>query len=1194
MWGSATFLVTGTITSITDNGDGTTTFGYSNLVVNDTDWTDPATWAEKRGTERGLIMLPNTNDISFGFEVVSADAASITVKGSIAPFLRRVKVGYTFALIYGQAINTYIPNWSTPNPVRFFDKAGEDSFAKNDALGGDIDADGNPDDSTPNGVCQVCHTQTGHWRSDGTRAAIGVHATENGSDCIRCHRHEEGFLHGGGGGTGCDACHGYDGGAGTTVSHSTHTENDADDLRGPYITCDVCHDTSNFPYFRSGTDSNGDGRIELSETDVCDNCHSPGGSYDGVNDPVIGAKANWREGVYSGGDLKAGKEKWCAGCHDEAPGNSRPDGTGIDAPNKAGDNTTYGYYVTGHGRTTGNYARLSWQETSATGNPAAGIQSCTACHDGEPSEAHIDHVAGSTVRLKSGYENDQQNTNCSNCHPPGAVAVADPQFYTNSSEYENSAHAGRLCTECHEVHGATGPYVAMTKADKENLCFQCHTDGIVQNDAISNNRPGGYISADDIQEAFSKSTRHDLGTVFTVGGKTYELQCTSCHNIHIVTGKYWDAPQNKSPVTRFTNNTEVWGDDPGEKMNDFAALGSGSGGWYYSKARGGIISFDQPAVYQPPKQGSGYNYEFGGDILPDYATFCLDCHSYRVVNEIGAINWGQGISCNYNDSDWPGWVTCNAPHGLDSANRPYYGTDPGTVGSNGNPDPIFSEPGVTRGRGSGHWMRWPYESASRNAGINFVMACTDCHEAHGSNRGGMIRERLNVNANGDCGTGGNSNPDGENCTDGGNWNSFCNICHYYYGGQHAGMSCGTASCHERNSIHRIKKNGEYSGGTYLWSEPSRPTTTPEIEKVEGNIGSNILTVTFTEGVWTNMDQTGALQPEDFLLTDVNNDNPKTITNVTHTPGSSVAVIIMSAPLIAADIGTDLLATRGISIWDADGEPAGPWPVTIPTCPSGEVTFQLNESAGNTTASDESGIIIGTVNDPVETFLGDGNFHGDGIDNYIAFENNDKCLQASRALTLEVRIKPSGIGTDNYIKRILARDSNQNYQLSVWRNNNWSTYNAPDGVASIAFWFSPVDKHGGKWWKVVMTDYSSCPIVSDHWYRIKVVWNSDKTGCSSPPYGCIPADIFVDDQGTDGSGAGENWSGYKNCTDWDQSQLPDDRKIYEGDEITTGDGDFTIGVNVNNHTNNLFNGLIDWIIWQDSVDYSGVDDPPMPP
>jgi hypothetical protein len=94
--------------------------------------------------------------------------------------------------------------------------------------------------------------------------------------------------------------------------------------------------------------------------------------------------------------------------------------------------------------------------------------------------------------------------------------------------------------------------------------------------------------------------------------------------------------------------------------------------------------------------------------------------------------------------------------------------------------------------------------------------------------------------------------------------------------------------------------------------------------------------------------------------------------------------------------------------------------------------------------------------------------------------------------------------------------------------------------------------------------------------VKIVWDSSKTGG-------IPGDIFVDDQGTLGDDADENWAGYINCTDSDQSQLPADRYLYEGDEITTGDGDFTIGTNVNNHANNVFNGLIDWITWKDTVD-----------
>jgi hypothetical protein len=730
---------------------------------------------------------------------------------------------------------------------------------------------------------------------------------------------------------------------------------------------------------------------------------------------------------------------------------------------------------------------------------------------------------------------------------------------------------------CHATgHGSSNIKLlnASSGTSLEGFCFNCHTDGRITNNALSG--PG---LADDIQQAFSYSQKHDIGTNFSVNGKTFTLQCTTCHNPHVVTGKHWNVASGVTPITRpdltadpATNpravGTTLWGATAGQKMDDFAARTSGTGGWKFNMYRGyqfGTTSLpsDQSAVYQPPKKGSGYDFEFGGDVLPDYPTFCLDCHSSKMSDSVYPINWGQGIPWNY-DGNPTTWVTARAPHGLYSANQPYYGTDPGTEGNNGNPDPIFNQPGVTRGRGFGHWMRWPYESADRNAGINFVMSCTDCHEAHGSPVGSMIRT------------------DPNNGTGSTTWNTMCNNCHYYYGGQHKGMSCGYSSCHEQNSIHRIKKNGEYSGGKYLWPPPG----VPQITQAEGISGSDLLQVTFSEGVYTNENQTGSLQPNDFTFTD--NDNGRSVIAVSHTAGDSTAELTLSSPLDSSDdLGVDVLAAASASIFDGLGIAMQTDGVTIsaPECPPGVASFQLNEPAGSSTASDDQGILVGTVNDPSESFLGDGYFHGDGNNNYIDFQNNDGCLQATRAMTIEMRIKPSQlVGPDNYIKRVLARDQNGNYQVSVWRNVNWSTYNPPDGVASIALWVYPISSHGGKAWKVALTDYELYPIVTDHWYQIKIVWNSDKVGG-------IPADIFVDDLGTDGSGTGENWAGFVNTTDSDQSLIPSDRRLQEGDEIRAANGDFTIGANVNNHSNNVFIGLIDWIRWQAVADYSGVSGVP---
>jgi len=166
-----------------------------------------------------------------------------------------------------------------------------------------------------NGVCQVCHETSGdcstnYYRNDGS----GVHpeykpGSMGPTDCHVCHLHAPyEFGHEGSIGTGCDACHGQEGGAGTAKSHGTHTK--MGEGKGPGVGCGDCHDTNNFPNFA-------DGEASLAATTSCDNCHSPGGAFDGTNM----AKANWEDGIYGEGGtaLQSDKEQWCAGCHDDDP-----------------------------------------------------------------------------------------------------------------------------------------------------------------------------------------------------------------------------------------------------------------------------------------------------------------------------------------------------------------------------------------------------------------------------------------------------------------------------------------------------------------------------------------------------------------------------------------------------------------------------------------------------------------------------------------------------------------------------------------------------------------------------------------------------------------------------------------------------------------------------------------------------------
>ncbi|RJQ51402.1 MAG: hypothetical protein C4521_12445 [Actinobacteria bacterium] len=1151
------------------------------------------------------------------------------------------------------------------------------------------------------------------------------------------------------------------------------------DARGPDIGCADCHGASPTDYTKFADAQN------LANTNVCDACHSPGGTFNGIDSqatttgPSVGAKDNWSMEttslVYNGAGtaLRSGKEKWCVGCHDTSGAIVK----GQTASNKGGNNSSYGYFATGHGKTS-SFARMSWQDTAASSNSAAN-RACTRCHDTDAGagQAHI-RLSGSSARLKAGYEDDASNSNCKQCHDPGTDATSTPTWYATYSAYSASAHKGTKCTECHDVHGETGSYTGMTKADKSNLCSLCH----------SKTSQGG----------------HTPGQSFAVAGKNYSIQCASCHNVHVITGKFSETSTTVTPISRFADNTEPWGDEPIEKM-------SGLGG-----------------TYRTPNEDTMTAAQLG-----DYPTFCLDCHGpgKMPISSHGEINWGVD------------------QHGTPSANQPNgYGTCPNwfacgqAFGWDGD-DCTGSEsdcwPVLPRGAGDQLFSRAPYTHTERVSGANFVLSCSDCHTTHegGGPGNGKLRPKVN------------GAPSSQT------WNTECNACHYYYSDWHAGMACGNASCHVSsrmssqdvgNTPHSMNSgsgssgtrtfnpdrvlamnfegnlkdsggweldgqwfngaagsfsagksgqaivlNGDqsvqlgtensnwstdegyhgtwkytemkynttfeawvyptsdtaddytvfskhvgYTDGGYgfalrkidgtlraavninvdgsgggvrgaysatpvplnMWThvaatfdkngpdgDPGNPAagrlrvyvngedvtsgsatgaysqpgagetniypysqnsqdnpsvcyngswcasefsiggfdwqngfvggidsakvwnvtknaayfdstdaaTQPRIGLVYGTVGSDKLSVRMSEGVCTNSGQSGALVPGDVVFVDL--DNLRTISAVDHVAGEATATLTLSSALDDTnDIGTDRLRAVANAVYDDHNNAAPTDTVTViasPTCPDGQVVFDLNEATGTAYVLDGSGLLSGKVNTTTTPqAIGGGTFNGNGVDNYVDFESNSKCLQADTSMTVETRIYPTDTsGTANYIRRILARDGGGNWQISVWRNNAWGKFGAPSDRVATALWVSPTDTHGGNAWKPVLTETSSSAanytsITGYRWYRIKAVWNSDKSG-GTPDQPFVPCDIYVDDQGPNGDNVGQLWSGWRNATDADQSQFADDNltKLYTGDAIKKSDGSFTIGANVGNHANNVFLGKIDYIKWQGEVD-----------
>jgi len=465
-FGTEAFLATGTLTAVTSSANSTLTDSSAAWTVDE---------------HAGRVVFPDANardrrgipigDLSY--RILSNTGTTLTLDGVINTAY--VAAGDTYGIVYGKIIRNEIqaPADSSWKQVKFFAATGANSFAD--------------DDATLDGVCQVCHTKTGHFKNDGT-GADQMHTNADrgditgtaGENCTeKCHLHIGGFGHGKGNTdvTLCIECHGHEEGTiydpdgtfpyfpngstltsrgfGSVIPHTTHTESwhtdganwettkpagaGDDDLRGPGIYCSWCHDTANMPNFRidgafAADDTNADGKVSLDETSVCNDCHSPGGDYNGVVsvDGSVGAKNNWHsEGIYDADyNFKPGKEKWCAGCHDKDPSHIVIPDRGIDitAPKVIGDEEEefrygkgWGFYKTGHG-TPGSTT------LPATGGIKAGPdKSCTYCHQSIKTHIDGDHR---TFDCSDGCDSDEYGTGYRMRYFGGSPPMAIPRTGT--------------------------------------------------------------------------------------------------------------------------------------------------------------------------------------------------------------------------------------------------------------------------------------------------------------------------------------------------------------------------------------------------------------------------------------------------------------------------------------------------------------------------------------------------------------------------------------------------------------------------------------------------------------------------------------------------------------------------------------------------------------------------------------------
>jgi hypothetical protein len=492
----------------------------------------------------------------------------------------------------------------------------------------------------------------------------------------------------------CKSCHVAGGSAPEVDYHMSPTYNDT-------MFCQDCHNPHQhqevYPhdYIKEVIDTPNSGGRDLAFLDSTDFVHGAAGyyqPYDGVCE-TCHTQTNHHRNDGSAPAQEHNNSSDCRSCHPHEDGFRPTSGGCLGCHDQAQPpGGEYRRPIADTTGTVGDFARTSHHRQGLVTE-----EDCVTCHymglhqslpDPQVMLYNVD--SGDTVR----YTGDPASVEnfCLACHDADGAAGDLTPFTDDvpvpdiSSQWAQAAHntggstnTGYTCmgdgitTGCHgNGHGsekqrllapddtpASPPLYA--EEEEEGFCYNCHDGSPVANNAIS-----GSGLAGDIQSAFSMGNRHPVADTetahtFTLDGDIFELECTTCHNPHVATGRFWDAESNLTPITRpdFSdpiNNptamgTVLWGDSPDEKMDAFAAQGSGTGGWCYDVARGDpyqstSMAADQPAVYQPPKKGTGWDWEFDGDDLPDYPTFCLDCHSYTMSDQVYPVNWGQGIPWN--------------------------------------------------------------------------------------------------------------------------------------------------------------------------------------------------------------------------------------------------------------------------------------------------------------------------------------------------------------------------------------------------------------------------------------------------------------------------------------------------------------------------------------------------------------------
>ncbi len=398
-----------------------------------------------------------------------------------------------------------------------------------------------------------------------------------------------------------------------------------------------------------------------------------------------------------------------------------------------------------------------------------------SCGNVATADIYADSAHGDTSYgvNRSGTPDDElryHTGSCAHCHDTFDDAICGNPLMLFTDVFVTNGN--QFCTKC---HSANTDYQPVTTNYPYSVTFGGYPDpyyGHIKKQITNAHSTPDYCGSRHNMKRIRNYIKNDTNAW---GFGADPSPCVACHNPHtaqknhpvaIVGGKLNTAIRRPSDHKSTDPADSLWGDDADERMSYYAASVSGE----YQAPYYGDTSGTQ---YEP----SGNASPADGSDLPDYVTFCLDCHQYQQIDPDNGSRTVKAIDY------------ANERHGVYPSNNS-----------------SASCCGIQEGT-----LKVPYVDFENS---NYVLSCLDCHEPHGAKkRKHLIRRIIN---------GQEVALDTESCDQHTDFAEICGKCHEFpeYVDHLKWGGCWDGSCHGsgiHGSFHGAKFG--YPHGT-VTGEPS--------------------------------------------------------------------------------------------------------------------------------------------------------------------------------------------------------------------------------------------------------------------------------------------------------------------------------------------------------------------------------------